>query len=89
MPGATTLLELGSGTSAKTRLLLETFTNGGRSIQFVPIDVSATVLAESAEIIARVSPDTPAKVGQKLKLAATTEKLHAFDQQTEKAIGLN
>jgi multiple sugar transport system ATP-binding protein len=40
-----------------------------------------------AEIIARVSPDTPVKVGQKIKLAATTEKLHAFDQQTEKAIG--
>jgi multiple sugar transport system ATP-binding protein len=42
-----------------------------------------------AEIIARVSPDTPVKVGQKIRLAATTEKLHAFDQQTEKAIGLN
>ena len=42
-----------------------------------------------AEIIARVSPDTPVKVGQKLRLAATTEKLHAFDPQTEKAIGLN
>jgi len=41
-----------------------------------------------AEIIARVSPDTPVKVGQKLRLAATTEKLHAFDPQTEKAIGL-
>ncbi len=41
-----------------------------------------------AEVIARVSPDTPVKVGQKIKLAATTEKLHAFDQQTEKAIGL-
>ncbi|RPI10379.1 MAG: TOBE domain-containing protein, partial [Zetaproteobacteria bacterium] len=39
-----------------------------------------------AEIIARVSPDTPVKVGQKIKLAATTEKLHAFDPQTEKAI---
>ncbi len=42
-----------------------------------------------AEIIARVSPDTPVKVGQKIKLAATTEKLHAFDQQTEKSIGLS
>jgi multiple sugar transport system ATP-binding protein len=42
-----------------------------------------------AELIARVSPDTPVKVGQKIKLAATTEKLHAFDQQTERAVGLN
>ncbi len=56
LTGATTLLELGSGTSAKTRLLLDAFTNGGRCIQFVPIDVSTTVLAESAEIIARDFP---------------------------------
>jgi L-histidine N-alpha-methyltransferase len=56
LTGATTLLELGSGTSAKTQLLLDAFTNGGRSIQFVPIDVSTTVLAESAEIIAREFP---------------------------------
>lgn len=54
--GATTLLELGSGTSTKTRLLLEAFTAGGRGIQFVPIDVSVTVLAESAETIARDFP---------------------------------
>ena len=52
-------------------------------------EIYLDVMVGPAEIIARVSPDTPAKVGQKLKLAATTEKLHAFDQQTEKAIGLN
>jgi L-histidine N-alpha-methyltransferase len=56
LTGATTLLELGSGTSAKTRLLMEAFTNDSRSIQFVPIDVSATVLAEAAERIAREFP---------------------------------
>jgi L-histidine N-alpha-methyltransferase len=56
LTGATTLLEFGSGTSAKTRLLLDAFTNGGRSIQFVPIDVSTTVLTESAEVIAREFP---------------------------------
>ena len=56
LTGATTLLELGSGTSTKTRLLLEAFSNGGRSFHFVPIDVSATVLAEAAEIIARDFP---------------------------------
>lgn len=57
LTGAKTLLELGSGTSTKTRLLLDAFTNGGRSIQFVPIDVSATVLAESAEILTRDFPN--------------------------------
>jgi L-histidine Nalpha-methyltransferase len=56
LTGARTVLELGSGTSTKTRLLLEAFTNGGRRIQFVPIDVSAAVLTESAEIIARDFP---------------------------------
>jgi L-histidine Nalpha-methyltransferase len=50
--GATTLLELGSGTSTKTRLLLDAFTAGARALQFVPLDVSAAVLAESAAIIA-------------------------------------
>jgi len=56
LTGATTLLELGAGTSVKTRLLLDAFTAGGRHIQFVPMDVSATVLAESAETIGRAYP---------------------------------
>ena len=53
---ATTLVELGAGTSSKTRSLLDSFTAGGGRISFVPIDVSATVLAESAETIARDFP---------------------------------
>jgi multiple sugar transport system ATP-binding protein len=52
-------------------------------------EIYLDVMIGPSEIIARVSPDTPAKVGQKIKLAATTEKLHAFDQQSEKSIGLN
>jgi len=40
------------------------------------------------EIVARVSPDTTYKMGQAIKLAASVEKLHAFDPQTERAIGL-
>jgi L-histidine N-alpha-methyltransferase len=56
LTGATTLVELGSGTSTKTRLLLESFTSRGNDIKFVPIDVSVEVLAESAEIIARDFP---------------------------------
>src|SRR5947208_10195104 len=39
--GATTLVELGAGTSAKTRLLLDAFTQEGRALLFVPLDVSA------------------------------------------------
>ena len=54
--GATTMLELGSGTSTKTRLLLTAFTRGGRALHFVPLDVSAEVLTESADVIAADFP---------------------------------
>jgi multiple sugar transport system ATP-binding protein len=50
-------------------------------------EIYLDVKAGPVELIARVSPDTPVKVGQKIKLVATVEKLHAFDPQTEKAIG--
>jgi L-histidine Nalpha-methyltransferase len=53
---ATTLLELGSGTSTKTRLLLDAFTEGGRELDFVPLDVSAEVLAEAAGTLAAAYP---------------------------------
>jgi L-histidine N-alpha-methyltransferase len=58
LTGATTLLELGSGTSTKTRLLLDAFTAGGRALRFVPLDVSEEVLAESAATIAAAFPST-------------------------------
>ena len=51
-------------------------------------EIFLDVTVGTAEIIARVSPDTPQKVGQTIKLAATVEKLHAFDPQTERAIGV-
>ena len=53
---ATTLVELGSGTSTKTRLLLNAFMAGQRSLEFVPIDISAEVLSEAAEVIAQDYP---------------------------------
>ena len=56
LTGARTVLELGSGMSTKTRLLLDAFTDGGRSLTFVPLDVSAEVLTEAAEVIARDYP---------------------------------
>ena len=42
---AETLIELGSGTSDKTRLLLSALRAGGTLTQFVPFDVDPTVLA--------------------------------------------
>ena len=54
--GATTLVELGSGTSAKTRMLLEALTAGARPLLFVPLDVSVEVLAHAARTIADAYP---------------------------------
>jgi L-histidine Nalpha-methyltransferase len=45
---ATTLVELGSGTSDKTRLLLDAFMTSGRLRRFVPVDVSEQTLREAA-----------------------------------------
>jgi len=50
------LVELGSGTSAKTRLLIRALCAGGTLQQFVPFDVDPTVLGESSEALARDVP---------------------------------
>ncbi len=49
MTGACELVELGSGSSRKTRLLLDAYQDLGYSLRYVPIDVSAGILQESAE----------------------------------------
>ena len=49
--GADTLVELGSGTSEKTRLLLSALREAGRLRRFVPFDVSEQVLRDAAASI--------------------------------------
>ncbi|MEZ0579022.1 L-histidine N(alpha)-methyltransferase [Nocardioides sp. MH1] len=56
--GATTLVELGSGTSDKTRLLLDAFADAGRLDRFVPVDVSEETLRDAAAMLATRYPDT-------------------------------
>ena len=46
--GASELVELGSGSSTKTRLLLDAFLGLGHSLRYVPVDVSGGILEESA-----------------------------------------
>jgi len=46
--GADTLVELGSGTSAKTRVLLDALREHGTLRRFVPFDVDVTVLQSAA-----------------------------------------
>ncbi|WP_405196630.1 L-histidine N(alpha)-methyltransferase [Zarconia navalis] len=48
MTGACELIELGSGSSTKTRLLLDAYQALGNKLRYVPIDVSGGILTESA-----------------------------------------
>jgi L-histidine Nalpha-methyltransferase len=54
--GAEVLVELGSGTSEKTRLLLDALRRTGRLRRFVPVDVDPTVLRAAAEAVATEYP---------------------------------
>ncbi|GIJ25043.1 histidine N-alpha-methyltransferase [Micromonospora qiuiae] len=56
LSGAKTLIELGSGSSEKTRLLLDAFTRRGDLGTFVPLDVSIDALRAST---ARLAADYP------------------------------
>lgn len=51
--GADTLVELGSGTSEKTRMLLDALRERGSLARFVPFDVDASVLSATASAIQR------------------------------------
>jgi L-histidine N-alpha-methyltransferase len=53
LTGANTLVELGSGTSEKTRLLLDALSEIGTLDRFVPFDVSEQTLRDAAAAIAR------------------------------------
>jgi L-histidine N-alpha-methyltransferase len=54
--GADTLVELGSGTSEKTRMLLDALRDRGSLRRFVPFDVDAGVLNAAGEAIQREYP---------------------------------
>ncbi len=54
--GADTLVELGSGTSDKTRTLLDAFAGTGQLRRFVPFDVSEGILTWAASAIAERHP---------------------------------
>lgn len=56
LSGADTLIELGSGTSEKTRLLLDAMEEAGTLARFVPFDVSEAFLRRAAATLAREYP---------------------------------
>ncbi|GHD14293.1 L-histidine N(alpha)-methyltransferase [Nocardiopsis kunsanensis] len=55
---ASALIELGSGSGLKTRLLLQALERHGELTRFVPVDVSGEFLAESAGALAEDWPRT-------------------------------
>lgn len=54
---ATTVIELGSGTSDKTRTLLDAFTAHGLVERFVPLDASEQTVLHAADMLAERHPD--------------------------------
>jgi L-histidine N-alpha-methyltransferase len=54
--GAATLVELGSGSSEKTRLLLDALRDAGTLRRYVPVDVSESALAAAGEAVAAEYP---------------------------------
>lgn len=65
LTGAETLIELGSGTSEKTRILLDALTSSGTLERFVPFDVDTATLTQASATIAAEYPrlDVHAVVG--------------------------
>lgn len=57
MTRADTLVELGSGSSSKTRLLLDAFSDTGRLRTFVPFDVSEVAIRNSASSLEHDYPN--------------------------------
>jgi L-histidine Nalpha-methyltransferase len=57
LAGGETLIELGSGSSTKTRLLLDAMRAAGRLQRYVPVDVSDTALQGAMEALAADYPD--------------------------------
>nr|WP_079031901.1 L-histidine N(alpha)-methyltransferase [Streptomyces specialis] len=81
--GARTLIELGSGSSEKTRLLIDALTAGGTLKLYAPLDVSETALENAAESLCRDYPDlrveaTVADFGTDLQLPDAGPRLVAF-----------
>ncbi|MBI2402058.1 MAG: L-histidine N(alpha)-methyltransferase [Gemmatimonadetes bacterium] len=59
--GPVTLIELGSGSSAKTRHLLDAYAGSAETVQYVSVDVSDAALAEAEKRIAAKHPTVHVK----------------------------
>jgi L-histidine N-alpha-methyltransferase len=76
--GPTQIVELGSGSSAKTRILLKAFIESGIRTTYVPIDVSQEILAQSAAELKLIYPRLTVKPVS-ARYEAALEKLDLTD----------
>jgi L-histidine Nalpha-methyltransferase len=56
LDGNTTLLEMGSGSASKTRLIIEALLRKQDELLFIPVDISATALDSSSRILLQSYP---------------------------------
>lgn len=56
VPDATTILEMGSGSASKTRLIIEALLRRHSSALFIPVDISASALENSSRILLQSFP---------------------------------
>lgn len=56
IPGNKTLLEMGSGSASKTRLIIEALLKNQPALRFMPVDISASVLESSSRILLQSYP---------------------------------
>jgi L-histidine N-alpha-methyltransferase len=57
IPGRKTLLELGSGSASKTRLLIEALLRRQRRLDYIPVDISASALETSSRVLLQSYPE--------------------------------
>jgi L-histidine Nalpha-methyltransferase len=78
-PANTSLVELGSGSSIKTQILIEAFLAKQDTLEYIPIDVSENILEESAETLDRKYPRlkvTPVKARYKEGIDLIEDRQH-------------
>lgn len=56
VPGHKTLLEMGSGSASKTRLIIEALLKSQADLLFIPVDISASALDSSSRILLQSYP---------------------------------
>jgi dimethylhistidine N-methyltransferase len=57
LPGQKTLIEMGSGSASKTRLIIEAMLRRQRSLTYIPVDISASALITASRVLLQSYPE--------------------------------